>query len=341
MSENTSNEPGSPLASKRSRENHGTAEKIHPTKKSKLDSAGTVKTKRQSTFLLLLTKGGEQYQHLNEEEHSNLTKAIITTIFEGNLAPNEIPHFDWSSKPRGRSLIACDDEIAVTWLKKFVANYADGFGAWRSGEGPNRRPLQVMVPYPTGDRAADEIISMVIKANYLEGEFIVLYSKKIPKIGHFIRFSADQQFAEGLERIDFRPFCGLTRLNIFDEKQRQCNKEVATSMSSAAAAAAGTTTKRIDDPAETRFGEGDPPPALIDHNGLPPAASMNASEEHERVIAAVQTIGLGGRDWIDEVEEEEEEAQIVEHRIVKQRSASAPVMRTKPWYARRTSAENT
>jgi len=222
MSAQSSNiEHGSPLASKRNRENNGTAEKVHPTKRSKLDFAGAVKAKKQSTFLLLLTKGGEAFQHLDEEEHANLTKAMITSIFEENFKPSEIPHFDWSSKSRGRSLIACDDENAVEWVKKFVANYANGFGAWRSGEGPNRRPFQVMVPYPTGDRTADEIIGMAVRANYLEGAFMILYAKKIPKIGHFIRFSADQQLAEGLELIDFRPFCGLTRLNIFDEKQRQ------------------------------------------------------------------------------------------------------------------------
>jgi len=107
-------------------------------------------------------------------------------------------------------------------VKHFVSNFADSYGAWRSDEEPNRRPFQVMFPYPTGDCTAEEIVSIAIKDNNLEGDLSSSsYSKKIPKIGHFIRFVADLQFTDGLERLDFRPFCGLTRLNVFDEKQLQ------------------------------------------------------------------------------------------------------------------------
>ena len=73
-------------------------------------------------------------------------------------------------------------------------------GAWCSDEGPNRRPFQVMFPYPTGDRTTEEIISMAIKANYLEGDLSSSsssYSKKIPKIGHFFRFVVSIQFMDG------------------------------------------------------------------------------------------------------------------------------------------------
>jgi len=116
---------------------------------------------------------------------------------KGLEAP-EIPHFDWSSRPRGRLLIACDDEEAVKCVKHFVSNFADSYGAWRSDEGPNRRPLQVMFLYPTGDCKAEEIVSIAIKDNCLEGDLSSSsYSKKIPKIGHFIRFVVGIQFMDG------------------------------------------------------------------------------------------------------------------------------------------------
>ena len=172
MSEKTANEPSSPTVTRRNRESTGTAEKNQPPKRSKLDMSGDGKgsRKKRSKFLLLLTKGGQEYEHLEEDEYANVTKGIISAMFEKELEAPEIPHFDWASRPRGRSLIACDDENAVKWLKNFVSNFAEGYGAWLSDEGPNRRPFQVMVPYPTGDRTAEEIIGMASKANYLEGD---------------------------------------------------------------------------------------------------------------------------------------------------------------------------
>ena len=171
--ENPKTPPTSP--NKRHRVSAGTAEKLQPAKKSRTEG----KEKSRSAFLLLITKDGTNYKHLNDEEYQSLMLDMATSLRKSRPVGG-YPHIDWHSKTAGRSLMACDDEHAVTWVKTFVANLNNGVGAWLAHEGPNMHALQCMVPHPTGKFNADEILEQ-IKKPMNSREISPSYTRNEPK----------------------------------------------------------------------------------------------------------------------------------------------------------------
>jgi len=220
MSEETNKTPP-PSPNKRHRVSAGTAERMQPSKKSKIDE----KPKAKSAFLLLITKGGTKYQHLNDDEYRKLMLNMATSLLRKPRREGGYPHIDWHSQTAGRSLMACDDEKAVSWVKSYMAELGNDIGAWLPYEGPNAHALQCMVPHPTGSFSAEEILNQMMKTNEFQGNFTILYSKKTERAGHFIRFSVDAELLSGLQDVGFKPFCLITRLNIFNSRDRARNKE--------------------------------------------------------------------------------------------------------------------
>ena len=112
--------------------------------------------------------------------------------------------------------MACDDERAVTWVKKFVTKLDNGIGAWLSHEGPNLHALQCMVPHPTGQFSANEILEQVKKTHEFQGNY---------KTGLFMRFAIEGEFLKDLQTVGFKLYCLITRLNIFNSRDQARNKE--------------------------------------------------------------------------------------------------------------------
>ena len=105
-----------------------------------------------------------------------------------------------------------------------MAGLDNGFGAWLSHEGPNLHALQCLVPHPTGQFDAEEILEQVKRTHDFEGNVTVLYSKRTEKAGLFIRFAVNADLLAGLQFVNFKPFCLITRLNIFNSRDQARNK---------------------------------------------------------------------------------------------------------------------
>jgi len=109
---------------------------------------------------------------------------MATSLLRKPRPEGGYPHIDWHSQTAGRSLMACDDEKAVSWVKSYVAELGNDIGAWLPYEGPNAHALQCMVPHPTGSFSAEEILNQMMKTNEFQGNFTILYSKKAERAGH-------------------------------------------------------------------------------------------------------------------------------------------------------------
>ena len=93
--ENPKTPPTSP--NKRHRVSAGTAEKLQPAKKPRTEG----KEKSRSAFLLLITKDGTNYKHLNDEEYQSLMLDMATSLRKSRPVGG-YPHIDWHSKTAGR-----------------------------------------------------------------------------------------------------------------------------------------------------------------------------------------------------------------------------------------------
>jgi len=277
---NSTTPPASP--NKRQRISAGTAERMQPSKKPKFDA----KPKPKSGFLLLITKGGTRYQHLDEEEYQRLMVDMATSLLREPRPVNGYPHIDWHSQTACRSLMACDDERSVTWIKSYAAKLDNGTGAWLSHEGPNMQALQCMVPHPTGKFSPEEILQQIKKTHEFNGNFTILYSKRTEKAGLFIRFAVDEEFLEGLKTVGFKPYCLITRINIFNSRDQARNKERAHAASLKPSEADEDAIMEKKDSEETLRSAGEN--SFVDP--LPPIGSWSDEVEVEEIRQAMQEL---------------------------------------------------
>ena len=199
--------PMSP-GNKRPRDSTGSGSKPNPNKKIRAER------KERSLYLLLITKGGDKYEHLNKDEFTELKKKMVETIFKtdgGN------PLIDWFQHVIGRALCACTDSDAVKWVKRFVKKASPDYGAWLPTEGPNARPLRFIVPPPTSDMNVDVILAKMKETNKLPGRYLILFTKWT-KYGRIIRFAADKTLYEALQEKKFAVHVGVDKLTLTDDR---------------------------------------------------------------------------------------------------------------------------
>ena len=165
--------PSSPSGNKRGRESSGSVN-ANPTKKSKPEPS---RSKMRSAFLLLITKGGRNYEHLNKDDVHQIRDQMVSDYYAGD----DDPLIDWIRHVNGRALCACDSLETVSWVKTFVRKVNAGYGAWLPREGPNSRTLEVLVPPPAANKIDPErIIQKMKSTNRLPGNCLILFTKKIP-----------------------------------------------------------------------------------------------------------------------------------------------------------------
>ena len=209
--ENDSSHPKSPLASKRGRESTGSGEKTHPTKKVKIVPK---KSKEKSMYLMLITKGGYNFNHIPNDELLQIRAKMVKAIFEG---PD--PLIDWIKSVNGRALCACHTIEAVQWVKTFVKQLNSEYGAWLPKEGPNSCTLEVVIPPPTSYLPPETIIEKMKRTNKVQGNSLILFTKKISGDRRVIRFSADAELFGALKRMGFSVHIGIDRLRLLEERE--------------------------------------------------------------------------------------------------------------------------
>ena len=119
--------------------------------------------RERSPHLVVIKKGN--HKDLSLLEHRDLIKNMDDQISSGRYERE--PKIDWASW-KDKSMIGCQDQFTVCWIKGIVPKLMPGYRAWGSNEVPFYARYITTVRLPTGSRPAEKIVERVIAGNGLE-----------------------------------------------------------------------------------------------------------------------------------------------------------------------------
>ena len=173
----------------------------------KVTDKGKFKKPRQRSNHLVVLKG-EKFRNITMQEHRELIGNIDDQIFSGKYERE--PKIDWTSW-KERSMVGCEDEYTVSWLKGIVPKLMLGCTAWEKDETPFETKLVTTIAMPTGGRPAEDIMKRVVVGNDLKGEFGILgVTRKESSVT--ILVGVDGTLAEGLEARGLQAHCGVMKI---------------------------------------------------------------------------------------------------------------------------------
>ena len=173
-----------------------------------LEARGKIKRihRERSPQLVLIKKG--KSQDLTLQEHRDLIRNLDDQIFSGRYERD--PRIDWASW-KERSMIGCQDEFTVSWIKGMVHRLMPNFRAWEVSELQFEAKYTTTVLMPTGSRPAEKIMERVIEGNGLQGEFAILNVKRKESSMTMV-VGVDRSLEVGLETLENWVYCGVMRL---------------------------------------------------------------------------------------------------------------------------------
>ena len=167
----------------------------------------------RSNFLVVLK--GARFKNLTMQEHRELIGNIDDQVFSGKCERE--PRIDWTSW-KEKSMVGCEDQYTVCWLKGIVPKLMLGCTAWKKDETPFERKYVTMVPMPMGRRPAEDIMKRVVEANDLKGDFGIMGVSR--KENHVtILVGVDGVLGDGLEARGCQAHCGVVKLR-FERAER-------------------------------------------------------------------------------------------------------------------------
>lgn len=197
-----------------------------PMKRTRMRKRGKYADAAKKSFRLWVTKDGVEYKDLEHEEFKKVRNALDDLICEGLDTIGFLPKISFITRASsGKTIIACDDQRTVDFVKEWIKAYASGYGAWGQNEGPNLKAYVVIVPHPTARRPVGKILDIIKRNNELKGAMVLLNTIRFDT-GVNIMVGIDQVMEESLKCIDFQPYCGIFRLKLVPKAERDAAKNV-------------------------------------------------------------------------------------------------------------------